>query len=131
MTEQIVSITDGTFSLGEKYIKYDGLTVVTDKQTIYIGIDNGQNCCENWGYITSEDDVQDFVGATLLGISVVDDACKVYDVLQNDYKEAAAMFVNLDTSKGLLQLVLYNEHNGYYSHAVVIRSEQLTEDSHL
>ena len=28
------------------------------------------------------------------------------------------MFVNFVTSKGVMQFVLYNEHNGYYGHDV-------------
>lgn len=37
----------------------DGFVITTDQQEIKLGIDNGQCCCENWGYFMSEDDLSD------------------------------------------------------------------------
>ena len=42
-----------------------------------------------------------------------------------------AMFVNLETSEGLLQFVAYNAHNGYYGHEAVLVSKQLNHEERL
>jgi hypothetical protein len=41
------------------------------------------------------------------------------------------MFVNIDTSRGRLQFVAYNAHNGYYSHEATVSSKQLHYDTSL
>ena len=33
-------------------------------------------------------------------------------------EEIPAEFINIYTTKGLLQITIYNEHNGYYGHYV-------------
>ncbi len=35
------------------------------------------------------------------------------------------MFVNLETNKGTLQFVAYNEHNGHYGHEAKVTCKQL------
>ena len=35
------------------------------------------------------------------------------------------MFVNLETNKGTLQFVAYNEHSGYYGHEAKVQCTQL------
>jgi hypothetical protein len=112
---------------------FDGFIIRTDLQSIEIGIDNYINCCEQWGYFISEDDISYFIGAELLGVSVVDNALNVlsieksseYENQLSDY-EASFMFVNFETNRGLLQFVVYNAHNGYYAHKAFLRSKQLT-----
>lgn len=42
------------------------------------------------------------------------------------YYEGNTMFVNIDTDRGVLQFVAYNEHNGYYGHSASVTSKQLT-----
>lgn len=114
---------------------YDGYIITTNKQEIKILIDSGQSCCEQWGYITSEDVFEDYIGSELLEISLTDDALQsttlklTADGLSEEY--TSCMFINVNTSKGLLQFTLYNSHNGYYSHRAMIRSTQLTVDTHL
>lgn len=122
MTETIQAINEISTSI-------DGFEVITDKQTITLGISNGQSCCENWGYFMSQDDFSDFIGATLLDVVIVND-CLDSTKLDGVY-EANCMFVNLQTSKGLLQFVAYNSHNGYYSHTATVRSDQLNETEYL
>jgi len=36
----------------------------------------------------------------------------------DDDKATSTMFINIDTSEGLLQFAAYNSHNGYYGHSV-------------
>ena len=103
---------------------YDGFILVTDQQTIRVGISNTTSCCEKWGYFFTNDDVLEFIGAELLDVKLVrkclsvDKAPKIY--------EGDVMFVNFETSKGTLQFAAYNEHNGYYGHDAVVISKQLT-----
>lgn len=115
-----------------------GFVVTTDEQVIKLLIDNYQQCCESWGYFMSEDDTQSFVGSTLRGISVTTTALKTYefgdDGPHTPYRwadEDQVMFVNLETSRGLLQFVAYNYHSGYYGHAAYLISEQLQHHASL
>ena len=107
--------------------KYDGFYIKTDKQVIKFGISNGQDCCEHWGSISSNDDFSDFIGAEILEIKTMD-TDKNLNVLvdmPDDVHLESCMFINVETTADTLQFVLYNEHNGYYGHSVVIESEQL------
>jgi len=108
----------------------DGFVITTDQQEIKLGIDNGQSCCENWGYFMSEDDLSEFVGSNLIAVKVVDTALKKWDEIEDMY-EGDAMFVNIETSNGLLQFVAYNEHNGYYGHEACVISKQVKEECYL
>jgi hypothetical protein len=115
-TETIVSIkeVDGD---------YAGYHVTTDQQVIELEIWNKQDCCENWGYFWSNDNPDDFIGATLQEVRITDtilDTEKLVDVY-----DGGIMFVSLYTSSGVLQFVAYNEHNGYYGHDAIVKSKQL------
>lgn len=109
------------------YSEYDGFLIITDKQNIFIGIENGQSCCESFGYLTSQDNFNEFIGSNLNEIKLVDTALnikKVEDTI-NGLDEGEAIFVNLETDKGTLQFTVYNSHNGYYGHEAVVISKQL------
>lgn len=129
MKEIILEINECYDYEVEPRTTYDGYEIITNTQPIFVGIDNSQSCCENWGYISSLDDAQDFIGAELLNIVRVDTALKTYST--NEYTDLNfigdefTMFVNFETSKGTFQLVCYNDHNGYYGHDAVIISKQL------
>ena len=47
------------------YGAYDGYKITTSEQEYLILIDNGQCCCESWGYFSSEDDFGDYIGKNL------------------------------------------------------------------
>lgn len=93
----------------------EGFVIKTDKQEILVGISNDHSCCEHFGSISSEDKFDDFIGAQLLDVKLTDTALnsKVLAVMSELY-EPNTMFVDINTSKGSLQFVLYNSHNGYY-----------------
>lgn len=129
--EKIIQITSNGFKTDKG--SYDGYVITTDKQDIKIGITDSSNCCEQWGYFASEDNLEDFIGSDLLKIEMVDSAINIQK-LEEESKYLTVeecIFVNIYTSKGLLQLAVYNRHNGYYSHGVVIISEQLNESTRL
>ena len=105
---------------GCKWSGYDGYAIDTNNQTIYLLIENGQSCCEDWGYLMSHDNFDEFIGAQLLGLREVS-ASEINGVPDGAY----TVFVNVETNKGTLQFVAYNDHNGYYGHEVRVVSEQL------
>jgi hypothetical protein len=110
----------------------DGFVITTNEQLIKLGIENGQSCCEKWGYFMSEDNTSDFIGAELIDVKITDTLLKPsnnFDVA--GMYEGSVMFVNIETNKGLLQFVAYNEHNGYYGHEVCVVSKELNESRHL
>ena len=111
---------------GETKEKQDGFLVRTSKREFCVGISNEQQCCEKWGAVTLDaDDLRSFIGSDLMGISIVDKERNVtrFDIkrLDLDYEEEGeAMFINFETSVDTLQFVLYNIHNGYYGHNVIL-----------
>ena len=100
----------------------DGYKVVTDKHVFYVLIDNGQSCCESWGYFSSEDDETPFVGSELLEVKLTDTALNQQAVDKSDYydDEGGIQFVDFVTDKGTFQLAVYNAHNGYYGHGILV-----------
>ena len=107
-----------------KIFDRDGKLNFVDTNNVVVGFASYQSCCENWGwYITPEEpteetldfsrsdgdkdfptynfDPQYFVELTSQTISEVN-AAVVFKLVSNSAKD--------------LYLVLYNCHNGYYSH---------------
>lgn len=105
----------------------DGFLITTDDQVIKLGIEYGVQCSENWGCFMSEDNLEEFIGANLITIKVTDTALKTWEKIEDIY-EGDVMFVNLETTNGLLQFVAYNEHNGYYGHEACVISKQVKEE---
>ena len=73
----------------------------------------------------------------MIGISVTDSALNEAIMKKNEldtsekYFEGGVMFVNIETDRGVLQFVAYNQHNGYYSHEAKVISKQLNYESNL
>ena len=72
--------------------------------------DEAQYCCER-RYITCDDDLSSFVGASVLDV-VIRDSRDLSRDEDGDCHEA--MFVDIVTTSGPIQLCTHNEHNGYY-----------------
>lgn len=128
--EKILRIEEGVFKSDKNsWTVFEGYIVVTDKQSIKIGISNEQSCCEDWGYLSTNDDLGDFIGTELRSVSITDTDLNTKNIEELQYLDAGgAMFVNINTSVGLLQIVCYNGHNGYYGHAVTVISEQIKHE---
>ena len=130
--ERIIEISDLADS-----DDFEGYVVKTTKQNIRLSIRSGQQCCENYGHFWCNDDVKDFIGAELLGIGITDTELNAAKLMENGFEfhhryfEGDVLFVNLETDKGTLQFVAYNEHNGYYGHLAKIESTQLKLEKHL
>lgn len=134
--EKITAINEVTNVDATELGTADGYEVITDKQRITVLIDNGQNCCENYGYLSSEDDLSSFVGASLLDVKLADTQLNDAMLERNGFRSGdefygGIMFVTFETDRGPFQLVAYNEHNGYYGHQATVKSEQLTHSETL
>jgi hypothetical protein len=71
--------------------------------------DDGQRCCE-LRYMTSDDDLSYYSGATLMDIEV-----RNSPNVQTPYgTEHEVQFLVITTSKGQFTIENHNEHNGYY-----------------
>ena len=106
---KIKSIDIGTDEKG-----LEGYEVITDKVIVRVFIDMTEEPCEYPGYFATNDNLNDFIGAELNDIYIADRALKTKEV-EHTY-QGETVFVNFDTSKGTLQLGVYNEGNGYYGH---------------
>ena len=107
-----------------------GYVVKTNKQEIKLLIDSDQTCCEHWGYFWCNLITDDFVGSELLNVTQVDN-CLNERIFKNEFGSSGGevddtLFINLETSVGNLQFVLFNSHNGYYGHKVLVNSTWVT-----
>lgn len=114
----------------------DGYRVRTTMHEFLVLIDNQQSCCESWGHVHSADDLQDYIGAKLTEVRLTDTAlnstilertgCDEYG-----FDSGGIQFVDFVTSRGKLQLAVYNSHNGYYGHGIVVAvdNQPLAEDT--
>lgn len=120
--KNITEVSDVYFD--NKWNTYDGYCIETDSRKLYFVINNGQCCCENWGYLSSEDDFGSFIGSELKNVYVTDTKLgTIVSNMKEDLDAGSAMFINVETTRGLLQFVAYNEHNGYYGHKVKLVSK--------
>ena len=94
---------------------YEGLIIKTNKGSIKLVISDGQSCCEQWGalFFETPDDVSQFVGAKILQIQDID--IKREEFIDNETQ------LRITTDRGIIQYAIYNEHNGYYSHATILQ----------
>lgn len=94
---------------------------------IFILIDSETRCCESYGYIESEDDISKFIGAKFDYMKITDNTLntKILNEIgkfenEDEFYTANAKFVDFYTNKGNFQLAIYNAHNGYYGHQILI-----------
>ena len=109
------------------YAAYDGYKITTSEQEYLILIDNGQCCCESWGYFSSEDDFGNYIGKTILDVSLTDKALNNKKVEESGYYDdfGGIQFVDFKFTDGsVLQFAVYNAHNGYYGHPIIIAKDK-------
>lgn len=109
---------------------YTGVVLALDDgRKVKFGIADHQNCCERWDYLHSSDEATDFIGAEYLGLVEKDmwpDRIDKVEMYEDDNFQA----IEVLTSSGVLQFVVYNDHNGYYSHAtIVVEGDKITRSS--
>ena len=136
---KILSIEEYVDENKDRWSNDEGFTIKTsDGSVIDLHMGMEQGCCECPGYFMSEDDFSDYIGANLIKVEVVDTGLRKYTInegygdedLESSLDAGGVMFVNLETTKGTLQFVAYNSHNGYYGHmaSVSINKERVYED---
>jgi len=92
-----------TLDLSEERLLFN----FTDGSAIKIS-DEGQSCCEH-RYMHSDDDIQAFTGANLMGAEV-----RNAPEIEDEYGVHEVAFLVVTTSKGAFTVETHNEHNGYY-----------------
>lgn len=100
------------------YGLFAGYRITTENFIINCLIDNRQSCCEEWGYLSSADNLSDFIGAEALTIEIIE----IDNSIKNDDSYDKEEKINLETSKGLLQFSVYQKHNGYYTHGTIVQA---------
>ena len=127
--ENIVEVFDHKIE-GKSYL-YEGYRIITSTKIYELLIDNVQSCCEDFGHITSEDNFKDFIGAEIKSIRCIDNAdyneIKLLKDAAGNYVDVFdCAFVDIDTDKGKLQFAVYNAHNGYYGHNIILNTIDTT-----
>jgi hypothetical protein len=114
----------------------EGYEVVTNKRVIRMTISADQQCCEAWGYLWTNDNLDEHVGAELHKITITDGELETSEwtkkVDDGDYlgfDDTMVMFVTFETNLGRLQFVAYNSHNGYYGHET--RVEEISPEDYI
>lgn len=107
---------------------YKGIYITTNKAVLKFEIGADRQCCEHFGYFSYNEfdkPYEHFISAEIYQIFISNDESenkKVFDITEgvehSMYDIDSAVFINVMTSKGKLQIVIYNEHNGYYGHAI-------------
>lgn len=109
------------------YAEYDGYKIITSAHEYMILIDNGQSCCESWGYFSSDDDFEKFIGKELVSVELTDIALnkqKLEEVEPYGLDEGGIQFVDFKMKDGsVLQFAVYNSHNGYYGHPIIVAKD--------
>lgn len=97
---------------------YTGVDITLDNgRHVKFGISDEQHCCERWDYLHPADDYSEYIGAEYLGLREIDTWPEF--VCDQHEDESGFQAIEVMTSKGPLQFVVYNDHNGYYSHDVI------------
>ena len=110
---------------------YEGYEIVTNENNYKFLIRAEQQCCEESGYLTTNDDISEFIGAEIKNIEWTDGSLTTKQVYGSDCGSdlIACMFVNINTADNRkLQLVAYNDHNGFYVHNVeFLKNDNIVE----
>ena len=102
---------------------FEGYELETDKHIFSVLISGYQNCCESWGYFSTNDDTEDFIGQELLEVKLTDVALnevRINEDFKYGFDCGGIQFVDFVTNKGVFQLAVYNSHNGYYGHSIYV-----------
>ena len=108
------------------YSSYDGFEIKTTAHKYLILIDNDQSCCESWGYFASEDDFSQYIGKELASVELTDTALNRKKVEESGYYDdcGGIQFVDFKMTNGsVLQFAVYNAHNGYYGHPIIVAKD--------
>lgn len=100
-----------------KLVDDDELRFDFDDDTYLRLWDAGQSCCEH-RYMSTNDDLAAFAGATLLDFEL-----KSAPDQQDRHGDChEVQFLDVKTSLGVIQMASHNEHNGYYGGFSIVAS---------
>ena len=104
-----------------------------DGNNMFVGFDNLRSCCESFGYVFSDNLPTEFKCENLGGAN----ECETLDDLERWSFDTTKMPIDLPAADGHIgggvavkiirddgeskYLILYNFHNGYYSHGFEIK----------
>lgn len=123
---EIVEFVDPDCSQVQERTEFEGFEIKTDQQTIYIMISSCQSCCEDWGIYISPRNF-DLVGEVITDIcyghKVMDPELLKEKLYHHHYEECNTVCVNITIAsrETPIQIIAFNQHNGYYPHNVLIR----------
>ena len=140
--EKILTIKEiSEFKLNEvNNAEYTGYFIETDKTEIFLLVEDGTHCCENFGFMTTENDINEFIGeeiqsefkiTALRGDEEYDTVVKAFKDFNADgyYSDVTeAIFLEFMSKDKTLQFAVYNTHNGYYGHDIRILIKDKTSD---
>lgn len=109
-----------------------GVAILTasPEQTIKVLINDFHSCCERYDVLcmTPENNKEGMIGATIHKVGWGKDILPAYmDAIRRYHHDnfdgagVARAIVDIETDKGLIQIIAYNEHNGYYPHSVYVQ----------
>ena len=106
---------------------YDGYKIELEgNEAIFVAIDARQQCCESFGYFSCPESIQDikkFEGAVLNELVLCGpEKTEAFRSVEKSLEIENCYFVTFKTDKGGFQLSVYNDHNGYYGHDVIVFS---------
>lgn len=112
---------------------YEGVRIVLDNgEEIFFGINMASNCCEQYDYLHSVDDPEEFVGATFVRLDEKDTWPENVGEEEPTYWDCGGFqAIDIVTDCGVMQFVVYNSHNGYYSHATILKQGDKIETDYL
>jgi len=102
---------------------------LSDNSLIRILIEAETQCCEYHGYMCSEDEFADFIGAEIISVESISEDLVSSEIISfidglrdiDNERYTCDVFVNVNTNRGALQFALYNSHNGYYGHNYIVK----------
>ena len=131
--------------------RFGGYVIETTEKPIKVLVDEfGSLCCEDYDvFLAFEDkihgrmpwmgnvqavelDTLGLVGAKISSVSYVSDALN--ETVENSIGTStyvSSALVNIETDRGIVQLVAWNEHNGYYPHTVHVEWDDFKDEQEI
>lgn len=107
-----------------------------DINNVFVGFDYEQSCCENFGYTLTEEFTNN-ADAEETNLDL-EDYCFDIDYFKEEsslehYDEGHQVYFRLVNKEGKeLFLMLFNHHNGYYSHGFEFKNgEEVLKESYI
>lgn len=102
---------------------FSGYRITTTRQQIKVFVSTYTSCCENAGTALLKPEGLDLLGARVLSVAWGRHVknglvAESLDTLPEHFDDVQRAVVDVMTDRGLVQLVAFNEHNGYYPHSV-------------